>query len=96
MEKNDHQVDIIKTLKKIWNSPKELAKALIRLYQKTISPDHGWWKSAFPYGYCKFQPTCSQYTYEAIDKYGFLIGTMKGFWRILRCNPWSRGGVDQP
>ncbi|MFA6521872.1 MAG: membrane protein insertion efficiency factor YidD [Candidatus Gracilibacteria bacterium] len=69
---------------------------LIRLYQKTISPDHGFLKALFPYGYCKFKPTCSQYTHLAIEKYGVIWGSLKGFWRILRCNPFSRGGEDNP
>ncbi len=74
--------------------PKNLAKLLIRLYQKTISPDWGWFRSLFPNGYCKFHPTCSEYTYQAIDSYGVLRGTGMGLWRIARCNPWSKGGTD--
>lgn len=70
------------------------ALGMIRLYQKTISPDHGWFRARFPYGYCKFYPSCSEYTYQAIDKFGFFKGFFKGTWRILRCNPWSRGGMD--
>ncbi|MEK7102469.1 MAG: membrane protein insertion efficiency factor YidD [Patescibacteria group bacterium] len=73
---------------------KRVALWLIRLYQKTFSPDHGWFRARFPYGYCKFYPSCSEYTYQAIDKFGFFKGIFKGFWRIVRCNPWSRGGMD--
>ena len=43
---------------------------------------------------CKYHPSCSQYASEAIRKYGPLCGSMKAAWRLLRCNPWSRGGVD--
>jgi len=68
---------------------------LIKIYQKTFSPDHGLLKILFPYGYCKFQPSCSQYSYEAIEKYGILRGIPLALWRILRCNPCSRGGVDK-
>jgi len=68
--------------------------AVIRLYQKTLSPDTGWFSSLFPYGYCRFHPTCSEYTYRSIDKYGVIRGTAKGTWRILRCNPYSKGGID--
>jgi uncharacterized protein len=67
---------------------------LIRLYQHTLSFDHGPMKRFFPYGYCQFQPTCSEYTYRAIEKYGLLKGTILGGWRILRCNPWAKGGSD--
>lgn len=69
---------------------------LIRLYQKTLSPDHGPLRRLFPEGYCKFNPTCSEYTRLAIEKNGVIVGTLRGGWRILRCNPCSRGGDDKP
>ena len=43
---------------------------------------------------CKFHPSCSQYASDAIRKYGLLRGSLKAGWRVLRCNPWSHGGVD--
>lgn len=43
---------------------------------------------------CRFVPTCSEYAIMAIEKYGVLYGTVKLVWRILRCNPFSRGGHD--
>jgi len=67
----------------------------IRLYQKTLSFDHSYLgKIFFPYGYCRFRPSCSEYTYQAIEKYGFIKGGLMGVWRILRCNPFSKGGDD--
>lgn len=66
----------------------------IRIYQKTLSPDHGPAKVLFPYGCCRFDPTCSVYGYEAIEKYGVFIGGKMAVWRILRCNPWTKGGAD--
>ena len=69
---------------------------LIRLYQHTLSPDHGFFKHRFPHGYCRFYPTCSEYSYQAIKKYGLVVGIFKSAWRVLRCNPWGRGGVDNP
>lgn len=81
----------MKTLKKIINWP---FLALIRLYQKTLSFDHGFMKGFFPHGYCQFQPTCSEYTYQAIEKHGAIYGSIMGIWRILRCNPWAKGGED--
>ncbi len=43
---------------------------------------------------CRFVPTCSEYALEAIEKRGALVGTLKALWRILRCNPFCRGGYD--
>jgi uncharacterized protein len=81
-------------LKKISEIPRKPFLLLIRIYQKTISPDHGFLKILFPYGFCKYNPTCSDYGYNAIEKYGIVHGGAKAVWRILRCNPWSRGGDD--
>jgi uncharacterized protein len=58
----------------------------IRLYQLLVSP-------LFP-GTCKYHPSCSQYAVDAIRKHGVVVGLAKAAWRLLRCNPWSRGGVD--
>ena len=69
---------------------------LIRLYQKTLSPDHGPLKRLFPEGYCKFAPSCSEYTRLAIEKNGVIVGSLRGAWRVLRCNPCSGGGNDAP
>lgn len=60
--------------------------AAIRLYQRFLSPLLG--KN------CRFVPTCSAYALEAIERYGFLRGTLLGAKRILRCGPWSPGGYD--
>ena len=43
---------------------------------------------------CKYHPSCSQYASDAIRKYGAVRGSLKAAWRLLRCNPWSHGGVD--
>lgn len=67
---------------------------LITVYQRTLSPDHGWLKRVFPYGYCKYHPTCSQYAKEALAERGAFFGSWAAFKRILRCNPWSNGGID--
>jgi len=81
-------------IKKIINTPKNVVIFFIKIYQKTISPDHGPLKGVFPYGYCRFTPTCSQYGIDAIKKYGVIKGGIKTIWRILRCNPFNRGGYD--
>jgi len=68
---------------------------LIRLYQKTLSLDHGILsKYLAPYGFCKYHPTCSEYGYKAIERFGIIKGGIMALWRILRCNPFSKGGFD--
>jgi putative membrane protein insertion efficiency factor len=62
------------------------ALGMIRFYQRYISPGLG--------SSCRFYPSCSQYTYEAIAKYGVARGSWMGFRRILRCNPFNKGGFD--
>jgi len=74
--------------------PRFLICKLIEIYQKTFSLDHGPKKENYPFGYCKFTPTCSEYAYDAIKKYGIIWGGIKSLWRIIRCNPLSRGGYD--
>ena len=65
---------------------KKIFLKLIRFYQKNIS--------AHTSPKCKYFPTCSQYTYEAIERFGAFKGFLMGIWRILRCNPFSKGGYD--
>jgi len=62
------------------------AIALVHAYRWFVSP-------LFP-GSCKFHPSCSQYALDALRKHGLLRGTLKAGWRLLRCHPWSHGGVD--
>jgi putative membrane protein insertion efficiency factor len=71
----------------IWTLPRIPILALIRLYQKVVSP-------ALPEGTCRFYPTCSHYGYQAIYKYGIFKGGLLTTWRILRCNPFNHGGID--
>lgn len=73
---------------------KYMALKFIKFYQATLSLDHGPLSKYFTYGFCRFYPTCSEYTYRAIEKYGFVKGSLMGAWRILRCNPFSKGGHD--
>jgi putative membrane protein insertion efficiency factor len=69
---------------------------LIRFYQKTLSPDHGFFSFLYPHGFCRYYPSCSEYARQAVQKHGCLMGLLKGIWRVLRCNPFGRGGIDQP
>lgn len=63
-----------------------IAVAPIRVYQRAISP-------VIPQR-CKYHPSCSQYAVTAVRRYGILRGSVLAGWRLLRCNPWSHGGVD--
>ncbi|MBQ8915371.1 MAG: membrane protein insertion efficiency factor YidD [Clostridia bacterium] len=58
----------------------------VKFYRKYISP-------LFP-PCCRFQPTCSQYCLDAVEEWGIIRGSALTLWRILRCNPWSKGGYD--
>ena len=65
---------------------KKVLLALIKLYRSAISPHTS--------PHCKYIPTCSQYGMEAIERFGALKGSALTVWRILRCNPFSKGGYD--
>jgi uncharacterized protein len=65
---------------------KKIALGLIKMYQSTIS-------KALPSS-CRYTPTCSEYTYEAINRYGIFKGIWMGTKRISRCHPWHEGGYD--
>ncbi len=77
-----------------YNLLKNFLLLLIKIYQKTLSLDHGPLKFIRPQGQCKYYPTCSSYSYQAIDKYGAVKGSWLAIKRILRCHPWSQGGYD--
>ncbi|MGI8865409.1 MAG: membrane protein insertion efficiency factor YidD [Rubrobacteraceae bacterium] len=65
---------------------KRLATGAIEVYKRFISP-------LFPPS-CRFTPTCSRYTLDAVEKYGVVRGLCKGAWRVARCHPFSQGGYD--
>jgi putative membrane protein insertion efficiency factor len=65
---------------------RRLATAPVRFYQRAISP-------GLP-ARCKYYPSCSEYAVQAVRRYGILRGVVLAAWRLLRCNPWSHGGVD--
>lgn len=66
----------------------KLLLSAIGFYQRFISPGLG--KN------CRFYPSCSSYTAQAIEKYGTAKGLIKGFWRILKCHPCCKGGINLP
>jgi uncharacterized protein len=70
----------------VFDLPARLAVAAVRLYQRGVSP-------LLPH-LCRFWPTCSQYCIEAIQRKGLIRGSLYAAWRILRCNPFGKGGFD--
>jgi uncharacterized protein len=68
--------------------PSLLLIALVRVYQISLSPIVG--------QQCRFYPTCSVYFIESVRKYGAIWGSLRGIWRICRCQPWNPGGYDPP
>ena len=69
-----------------WYLPSTWLIGLVRLYQRSVPRQHR--------GACRFSPTCSAYAIEAIQKHGAFFGTALAVWRVLRCNPFCRGGYD--
>jgi putative membrane protein insertion efficiency factor len=67
-------------------SARAVAAVPIRLYRRLVSPALG--------QRCKYHPSCSAYALQAIRTYGILRGVVLAGWRLLRCNPWSHGGLD--
>ncbi len=65
---------------------KSLALGWLRLYKRWISP-------AFPPA-CRYVPTCSEYAMEAVERYGVVHGGLMASWRLLRCHPLAKGGLD--
>jgi putative membrane protein insertion efficiency factor len=79
-------------MQKVWTwfskLPVRTLIAVVRLYQLTLSPIIG--------RNCRFQPTCSSYMIGALEKYGVWRGLWRGVYRIIRCNPFCKGGYDPP
>ncbi|RUM62160.1 MAG: membrane protein insertion efficiency factor YidD [Persephonella sp.] len=67
---------------------KKVVIIFLKLYQKFISP-------LYPAS-CRYYPSCSNYAILSVEKYGVIKGLLKAVWRVLRCNPFSKGGVDYP
>ena len=78
----------------LFRLPNLLVIIVVRLYQQILSPDHGAFRIFFPNGYCRFYPTCSQYGLDAFERHRFFKALFLTSWRILRCNPLSKGGID--
>jgi putative membrane protein insertion efficiency factor len=79
----------------LFKLPRFFVLNLFKVYMRTFSPDHGWLKSFYPFGYCRFWPSCSVYSFKAVEKYGVFRGVYLACRRIFRCNPWNKGGIDE-
>ena len=71
----------------LMNLPRLFLLSLIRFYQMTFS-------RALPPNTCRFYPSCSHYGYQAVYKFGVIKGSLMAAWRVIRCNPFNRGGFD--
>jgi putative membrane protein insertion efficiency factor len=75
------------TLRRLRTLPLWIALGVVHAYRLTLG-------GLVPTGTCKYHPSCSQYALDALRKHGVLKGSVLSVWRLLRCNPWSHGGVD--
>ncbi|MCR4278871.1 MAG: membrane protein insertion efficiency factor YidD [bacterium] len=69
-------------------------RKLIRLYQKTVSPDHGFFSFLFSRPVCRYHPTCSEYARISFTRFHFFYALSLSVRRIFRCTPWHEGGED--
>ena len=76
-----------RVLRAVMRVPAYVAIVLVYVYRFTLSPLVG--------GSCKYHPSCSRYAIDALRRYGAVRGSILAGWRLLRCNPWSHGGVDR-
>jgi putative membrane protein insertion efficiency factor len=77
---------MMRVLTFLWLAPRNLCVLILRAYRAVISPLYG--------DVCRYYPSCSAYTLQAIQRYGVVAGIVLGSWRIARCHPWAKGGVD--
>lgn len=74
-------------LQTIWLAPRNAEILLLKGYRKVISPLYG--------DVCRYYPSCSTYGLGQVQQRGLVLGSLLAVWRILRCNPWAQGGVDE-
>jgi uncharacterized protein len=78
---------VIASLVWLWLLPRNILIAILIAYRKLISPLYG--------DVCRYYPTCSSYGLQQVQQRGVILGIVLSAWRVLRCNPWSAGGVDE-
>lgn len=79
----------------LWLLPRRSLAALITLYQQTLSPDHGPFRHLWRYGYCRHEPTCSEYGRRTILERGLIVGGFLTAKRLLTCHPWRKPGMER-
>lgn len=79
---------IPRPLHELWLLPRNAAIAFMLGYRRVVSPMYG--------QVCRYHPSCSRYALESFQRQGFVIGSALTIWRLLRCNPFTRGGIDDP
>jgi len=77
---------VSRVLLEIWLLPRNLAIGIMHVYRRVVSPLYG--------QVCRYYPSCSRYSLEAYQQRGFVVGVVLTIWRLLRCNPFSPGGID--
>ncbi len=85
--------DLIRAL---FGLPVHVGVVILTIYQKTLSPDHGFMRIFFPQGACCYYPSCSMYAVESLKKYGLVRSIPKIIWRIMRCHPFAKPRIDHP
>lgn len=76
----------MRLLLELWLLPRNCAILIMKLYRRVISPLYG--------EVCRYYPSCSRYSMEAYQQRGFVLGIVLTLWRLVRCNPFSSGGID--
>ena len=79
----------------LWLVPRQMLMFLIDVYQRTLSPDHGFIKAFYPYGFCRHEPTCSAYGKIVLEKEGFMKGSILIVKRLLSCHPWKEPSKER-
>lgn len=74
----------------VWLLPRRAAISVLWMYQKTLSPDHGPLKGLHPHGYCRHEPTCSEYGKNVLRERGLIIGSLLIIRRLFTCHPWHK------
>jgi len=81
---------IRKALATVFSIPATASVVLIRLYQRTLSPDHGLLKPLYPHGFCRHHPTCSMYAIETLKSRSYPVAVFLSIKRLLSCHPWTK------
>ena len=84
----------MKILKLLSSLPRKIVCFFIKIYQFLFSFDHAFWSNPKVFRICTYNPSCSEFSRQAVLKHGVILGSIMGFKRIIDCNPFSKGGFD--